>query len=57
MRWPDAQDQALIERYIVEFGEQGYALCYLLGSLRERGMSSQEADQFIRATHPGKEQT
>jgi len=55
MPWPDADDQGLIEASIAEWGDKGYGLCYLLGRLRALGMSSQEADQYIRATYTAKE--
>jgi len=46
---PTKDDQQFIERDIRDYGQVGYGLWYVLGSLRARGMSSAEADACIQA--------
>jgi hypothetical protein len=41
--WPDAEDQAICRRFILQDGSDGYAMCYLFGYYRHAGHEREAA--------------
>jgi hypothetical protein len=46
--WPTPEDQAICARFLQEFPDMGYGLCYLFGMYRGAGFSREEAERRAR---------
>src|SRR5689334_21534945 len=46
---PNIEEQLQMQRLLVEYGDQGYGLCFLFGASRAQGLSCEDA--IVRIQH------